>query len=65
MLSGDMVVGGVELRDAELDDEVSVESLLVKLDPHNSESSSAIVGAACVAAIVTAVLVWLMCSKSA
>jgi len=57
MLSGDTVVGGVELRDAGFDKEASVGSLLVKLDPHSSESSSAIVGAACMAAIVAAVIV--------
>lgn len=54
MLSGETVVGGVELKDAEFDKDMSVGVLLEKLDVHSSESSSAIVGAASVAAIVAA-----------
>ena len=54
MLSAEMVVGGVELKDvdAELDMDTSVGVLLEKLDPHSSESSSAMVGGASTAAIV-------------
>jgi hypothetical protein len=51
MLSGETVVGGVELRDAELDSDMSDTVLLAKLDPHRSESSSATVGGTSVAAI--------------
>ncbi len=56
MLSGETVVGGVELKDvgAELGDDASVAALLEKLEPHSSESSSAIVGAVPVAAIIAA-----------
>jgi hypothetical protein len=57
MLSGETVVGGVELRDAELDDDMSVGSLLVKLDSQSSEPSSVITGAAPMAAIVATVAV--------
>jgi beta-galactosidase GanA len=59
MLSADTVVGGVELMDVEFDDDESVGSLLVKLDPHSSsESSSAIAGVgSSVAAIVVAMVV--------
>ncbi len=56
MLSGDTVVGGVELKDvdAEFAMDTSVGVLLEKLDPHSSESSSAMVGGASTAAIVAA-----------
>jgi NADPH-dependent curcumin reductase CurA len=57
MLSGETVVGGVELRDAEFDDDMSsVGVLLEKLDPHSSESISAmaIVGVACMVAAIIA-----------
>jgi hypothetical protein len=60
MLSGETVVGGVELKDAEFDEDMSVGVLLEKLDVHSSESSSAIIGAASVAAIVAAGAVGLM-----
>jgi hypothetical protein len=53
MLSADTVVGGVELIDVKFEEAESVASLLEKLDPQsNSESSSAIIGAASMAAIV-------------
>jgi hypothetical protein len=46
MLSGETVVGGVELSEAELVEDMSVGVLLEKLDPwRSSESSSAIAGA--------------------
>jgi hypothetical protein len=58
MLSADTVVGGVELMDVEFEEAESVGSLLVKLDPHSSsESSSAIIGVASMAAIVVAMVV--------
>jgi hypothetical protein len=60
MLSGEIVVGGVELRDAELAEDLSDGVLLEKLDASSSSvSSSAIVGAASrVAMIGTAVAGW-------
>ena len=64
MLSGDTVVGGVGLSDAQFDDDdmsgvsvVSVGVLLAKLDSSSSVPRSAIMGAAGMAAIVAGVAV--------
>jgi hypothetical protein len=59
MLSGDIVVGGVELINAEFDeDDMSSDGVaLEKLDPRTSESNSAIVGAASMAASMAAIAV--------
>jgi hypothetical protein len=54
MLSGETVVGGVELNEAELDEDMSVGVLLEKLDPCRSSESSSAIGASWMAAIVAA-----------